>query len=99
MYQPLATLASTGLKIALTEVDIRLPLPANETKLANQKDDFLTTTAACIRTPNCVGITTWGVSDKYSWVPGVFAGQGAALLWDENFEKKPAYDGTSAALS
>jgi endo-1,4-beta-xylanase len=32
-----------------------------------------------------------GVSDKYSWIPGVFPPEGAALLWDENFNKKPAY--------
>jgi len=32
-----------------------------------------------------------GVSDKYSWIPGVFAGEGAALLFDEDFQKKPAY--------
>lgn len=98
MHQPLATLASTGLKVALTELDIRLPLPADATKLMNQRDNFNFATAACIRVPNCVGVTTWGVSDKYSWVPGVFAGQGAALIWDENFVKKPAYDGTEAAL-
>lgn len=98
MYQPLATLASTGLKVALTELDIRLPLPADATKLHDQRDNFNQATAACIRVPNCVGITTWGVSDKYSWVPGVFAGEGAALIWDENFAKKSAYDGAEAAL-
>lgn len=98
MHQPLATLASTGLKVALTELDIRLPLPADATKLMNQRDNFNLATAACIRVPNCVGVTTWGVSDKYSWVPGVFAGEGAALIWDENFAKKPAYDGAEAAL-
>ena len=26
-------------------------------------------------------------------IPGVFPGEGAALLWDENLKKKPAYDG------
>ncbi|KAF8173043.1 endo-1,4-beta xylanase [Pholiota molesta] len=30
---------------------------------------------------------------KYSWVPGVFAGQGAACPWDENLVEKPAYYG------
>jgi len=34
-----------------------------------------------------------GISDKYSWIPGVFKGEGAALLWDENYNKKPAYKG------
>lgn len=98
MHQPLAALAATGLKVALTELDIRLPLPADAAKLLTQRNNFNQATAACIRVPNCVGVTTWGVSDKYSWVPGVFAGQGAALIWDENFAKKSAYVGTEAAL-
>ena len=46
----------------------------------------------------CVGLSTWGVTDKYSWVPDVFTGEGDALLWDSKYEKKPAYYGTSKAL-
>jgi endo-1,4-beta-xylanase len=34
------------------------------------------------------------VSDKYSWIPGVFPGEGDALLWDANYKKKAgAYGG------
>lgn len=84
--------------MALTELDIRVPLPVDAAKLLSHRNDFNLATAACIRVPNCVGVTTWGVSDKYSWVPGVFAGEGAALIWDENFVKKSAYAGTEAAL-
>ncbi|KAL6156018.1 hypothetical protein ACJQWK_09980 [Exserohilum turcicum] len=36
-------------------------------------------------------MTVWGVSDKYSWIPTTFPGEGSALLWDANFQKKPAY--------
>jgi endo-1,4-beta-xylanase len=32
-----------------------------------------------------------GIADKYSWVPGTFNGEGSALLWTDNFQKKPAY--------
>jgi endo-1,4-beta-xylanase len=32
-----------------------------------------------------------GVSDKYSWVPQTFSGEGDALLWNNNYQKKPAY--------
>lgn len=35
-----------------------------------------------------------GVSDEYSWIPDTFPGEGAALLWDEEYQKKPAYDAT-----
>jgi endo-1,4-beta-xylanase len=33
----------------------------------------------------------WGMSDKYSWVPGFYKGFGSALLFDENYQPKPAY--------
>jgi len=32
-----------------------------------------------------------GISDKYSWIPGIFKTEGSALLWDDNLAKKPAY--------
>lgn len=32
-----------------------------------------------------------GIVDKYSWVPQTFSGEGSALLWTDNFQKKPAY--------
>lgn len=36
---------------------------------------------------------------KYSWIPSVFSGQGAALPWDQNLVKKPAYAAIAAALA
>jgi endo-1,4-beta-xylanase len=32
-----------------------------------------------------------GVTDKYSWVPNTFSGEGDALLWNSNYQKKAAY--------
>lgn len=37
-------------------------------------------------------------SDKYSWVPDVFPGEGAPLQWDDNLVPKPAYNATVQAL-
>jgi len=31
-------------------------------------------------------------TDRYSWIPGFFPGYGAALIFDENYQAKPAYD-------
>jgi endo-1,4-beta-xylanase len=41
---------------------------------------------------------TWGFTDKYSWIPYFFPGMGWALLWDENYRKKPAYSGVANAF-
>ncbi|MFD3479152.1 endo-1,4-beta-xylanase [Streptomyces sp. NPDC058695] len=46
-----------------------------------------------------LGITMWGYSDRHSWIPSVFPGQGAALPWDENLQRKPAYDAIAGALA
>ncbi|KAL4261274.1 Beta-xylanase [Pleurotus pulmonarius] len=85
--------AALGVEIAITELDIRMTLPVTPEKLAQQKADYKKVVAACNAVPACVGITVWEYTDKYSWVPGVFTSQGAALPWDDNLAKKPAYDG------
>jgi endo-1,4-beta-xylanase len=46
-----------------------------------------------------VGITIWDYTDKYSWIPAFFRGEGATLPWDENLRPKPAYYAIRDALS
>lgn len=43
-------------------------------------------------------MTVWGVSDKYSWIPGVFPGEGEGLLFDDEYNKKNAYYGFLAGI-
>ncbi|KAH7346910.1 putative endo-1,4-beta-xylanase [Rhexocercosporidium sp. MPI-PUGE-AT-0058] len=88
----LASFTALGVEVAYTELDIRFTsLPATASGLSQQSTDYATTVSACLATLNCVGITIWDYTDKYSWIPSVFDGQGAALLWDANLVKKPAY--------
>ncbi|CAG8195801.1 unnamed protein product [Penicillium salamii] len=94
----LAAFAALGVDIAYTELDIRMTLPSTAALLAQQSTDYKNTVAACVANTKCIGVTIWDYTDKYSWVPSVFSGQGAALPWDENLAKKPAYDGILSAL-
>ncbi|KAL3442250.1 endo-1,4-beta-xylanase precursor [Aspergillus insuetus] len=88
-----------GVEVAYTEADVRILLPTTASTLAQQATDFKNLVGSCVDTvPGCVGFTIWDWTDKYSWVPSVFDGYGAALPWDENFVKKPAYDGLLAGL-
>ncbi|OQN95941.1 Endo-1,4-beta-xylanase 2 [Cryoendolithus antarcticus] len=82
-----------GVSVVYTELDERMVVPATKAKLELQRQQFKNVASSCLAVKGCVGITLWGVSDKYSWIPGVFAGEGSALVWDENFQKKPAYYG------
>jgi endo-1,4-beta-xylanase len=98
MRQNIERFAALGLDVAVTELDIRMDTPADSTKLATQAADYGKVADACLAVARCVGITTWGLSDKYSWIPGVFPGQGAALPFDESFQPKPAYDALNRAF-
>nr|3WUB_A Chain A, Endo-1,4-beta-xylanase A [Streptomyces sp.]3WUE_A Chain A, Endo-1,4-beta-xylanase A [Streptomyces sp.] len=91
--------ADLGVDVALTELDIRMTLPRTAAKDAQQATDYGAVVEACLVVSRCVGITVWDYTDKYSWVPSVFPGQGAALPWDEDFAKKPAYHAIAAALN
>ncbi|EAU91879.1 glycosyl hydrolase family 10 protein [Coprinopsis cinerea okayama7 len=95
----LKRLGDTGLDVAITELDIRIPRPVDQGKLQQQQRDYEAVTRACLNVPQCVGITIWGVSDRHTWVDGTFPGDDSPLLWDDNYRRKPAYDGVNAALN
>ncbi|KAF9886909.1 hypothetical protein FE257_011032 [Aspergillus nanangensis] len=94
----LQSFTALGVEVAFTELDIRMTLPSTAALLAQQSTDYKNVAAACVAVSGCVGVTIWDWTDKYSWVPNTFSGQGAALPWDENLVKKPAYDGLIAGL-
>ncbi|TFK26284.1 glycosyl hydrolase family 10 protein [Coprinopsis marcescibilis] len=95
----LQRLGATGLDVAITELDIRIPKPVDQAKLQQQQRDYNTVTASCVNLPQCVGITIWGVSDRYSWVDSTFPSDDAPLLWDDSNRRKIAYDGVDQALN
>ncbi|MDF6042177.1 endo-1,4-beta-xylanase [Streptomyces sp. JH14] len=98
MQQNLQRFADLGLDVAVTELDVRMQLPADATKLATQATYYRNVVEACLAVARCVGITVWDYTDKYSWVPGAFPGQGAANLYDENLRPKPSYAAVRTAL-
>ncbi len=83
-----------GLSVNVSELDVRIARVAGSTahKLAVQKRIYQRVSAACLATAACEGITTWGFTDKYSWIDSTF-GADDPLLFDDNYQKKPAYYG------
>ncbi|TFK59834.1 endo-1,4-beta xylanase [Pluteus cervinus] len=89
----LQAFTALGVEVAITELDIRMTLPATEALLEQQKQDYFNVISTCKGVSGCVGVTLWDYTDKFSWVPGAFPGQGAACPWDENLNIKPAFFG------
>jgi endo-1,4-beta-xylanase len=98
LRQNLQRFADLGLDVSITELDVRMQLPRTAAKDTQQRTDYQNSVAACVAVTRCVGVTVWDYTDKYSWVPGTFQGQGAATPWDESLNRKIAYDGIVTAL-
>ncbi len=85
-------LAKLGLEIAITELDFRIPLPVTPEKLQMQAESYRSVMRFCLSQPNIKALVLWGFTDKSSWVPAFFKGAGAALIFDEQYQPKPAYE-------
>ncbi|KAL0931421.1 glycosyl hydrolase family 10 [Colletotrichum truncatum] len=87
-------------EVAYTELDIRhKSIPADAAAQQKQADDYVSVVGACLDVAECVGVTIWDYTDKYSWIPSVFPGTGEALPWDKDLKPKPAYTAISSLLA
>ncbi|CAK9855844.1 unnamed protein product [Sphagnum jensenii] len=99
IQQNIQRFAALDLDVAITEVDIRIKMPADAAKLEQQAKDYGDVVKACMAVPRCVGVSISGLTDKFSWIPTTFTGYGAALIYDENYKEKPAYNAVKQALT
>jgi endo-1,4-beta-xylanase len=91
-------LNALGLETAITELDVRIPLPASAQNLDRQRAIYNGLLSTCVAARNCKTFVSWGFTDKASWISTAYPGYGAALPFDENYNPKPAYFGLRAAL-
>jgi endo-1,4-beta-xylanase len=94
-----ARLAAMGLEVHFSELDVRIQQPFTDEKLAQQADVYRSVADVCVKAQNCLGITLWGFTDKYSWITNQYPGNGSALIFDNMYAKKPAYRSFVDALS
>jgi endo-1,4-beta-xylanase len=84
-------LAALGLDTDITEMDVMLTQPATRESLRGQAGVYRDMLKTCLAVPQCRSFATWGATDRYSWIPEYFPGQGTALLFDARYRQKPAY--------
>jgi endo-1,4-beta-xylanase len=91
-------LGALGLQVHVTELDVRIRGVPAQRDLATQARTYQQVAETCLAARNCTALVTWGLTDRYSWVPSRFTGWGSALLLDETYEPKPAYLALADAL-
>jgi endo-1,4-beta-xylanase len=106
MTQDLQRYASLGLKVAITEADVRTfvnnataQVPTDNLAQFAQPFEFGQMMKACLAVRQCISFTVWGFGDADSWVPGFFTGEGYATIYDVNLNPKPAYTELQQDLS
>ena len=99
VYDNFRRFAALGLEISVTEADVRYVLPGDNYKVQAQAQGYHSLLQPCLLVAACHSFTIWGVSDLNSWIPGVFPDQGEALLWNEDYQPKPAYTAVQLDLA
>jgi endo-1,4-beta-xylanase len=95
-----------GVSIYITELDVNLInlRGAQSEKWKKQAQVYKDVVEACVESAVCKSVTIWGVSDRFSWLlnPEIqqrFNLRGEApLIFDENYNPKPAYFAIRDAL-
>jgi endo-1,4-beta-xylanase len=95
----LERMGDLGLDVHITEIDVSIYGEPTEQKLAQQAKVYRDMMDACLTAPKCGTFVMWGFTDRHSWIPQHYPGWGAALIFDESYQPKPAYAALSDLLA
>jgi endo-1,4-beta-xylanase len=86
MRPVLQAFANLGVAEQITELDVDTG-PGGADKLAAEAEVYRQVARACVEQIACQRVTTWGYSDRYSWI----GSDRQALPFDTNYQPKPAW--------
>ena len=103
VHRFLQEIAALDLEIAVTELDVKesdfsLPVEERDRRVAAETAAYL---QAALAVPAVTSVTTWGLSDRHSWLPPApgDGGPNRGLPYDAAFAPKPMYYALRDALS
>jgi endo-1,4-beta-xylanase len=84
-----------GLTVHFSEIDIRVANVPGTTaeKLAKQRSLYHDIVALCAARPQCHSASTWGITDKYTWIDMQYGAGHMPLPFDGSYVAKPAVAG------
>ncbi len=94
-------LAALGLKVEITEMDVTTWAGTGtlDERLQAQAEIYRQVLELCVTHPACIGFTTWGFTDRYTWIPRHTGHPDVPLPLDTNYLAKPAYQALSDVLA
>jgi endo-1,4-beta-xylanase len=92
LAQNMQRFANIGVEVYITEMDVGIS-STSQSNLQAQANVYSNVLARCKAQPACKALQVWGIPDKYSWRTGE-----NPLLFDNNYNAKPAYYAIQAGL-
>jgi endo-1,4-beta-xylanase len=101
MSANLQRLAELGLQVQITELDVKVQESSApmEERLVQQAKVYGDTLAFCLSHQTCTALVMWGFTDRYTWIPGFTGKPDWPLIFDRNYQPKPAYDALRDTLA
>jgi endo-1,4-beta-xylanase len=97
----IARLNVLGLQVQITEMDVKIQKGTGDEakRFKEQAQVYRDMLTVCLQAENCTGFVLWGFTDLYSWIPGFTGHDDAALIFDKQYQPKPAYHALIRAFS
>jgi len=95
--ESLQRFADLGLAVEITELDI--VRGAGEAADAEQRQRYRDVASACMAVEACQRITTWGFTDRHTWLDDLVGPAALPLLFDADYRRKPAFLGYRDGLA
>jgi GH35 family endo-1,4-beta-xylanase len=92
----LARFAAAGLDVGITELDVAMSAAAGtaDERSRLESEIYGGFARACRRQPACKRFTTWGITDRYTWLSSA----DVPLLFDAGYAPKPAHAAVQVGL-